>query len=430
MKLPHLKLFLFSLLFGIFLLPSFQKYFSVFTFKPLAGEYIPAMKQNFSIGGWLDGEFQKSFDKYYEENIGFRNPLIRIYNQVDFSLFKTVHGGSIEVGKKGYLFETPYLMAHAGKDFIGNEEIDARIERIKFVSKTLKERGISVIIAIAPTKADFFEEYIPSFYTLNDTAKTNYEVYRKKLVDKDILFVDFNNYFLKLKKTSPYPLYPKQGIHWSQYGMYLAADSLLNFMKEKTGINMKNLYCDGIELSSELRSTDYDLGDLSNVLFEMCHDSMPYPILRVEDNPAKSKPNVLVIGDSYYWNIYYTEIPGKIFNGANFWYYNHLVYTDSVPGKQKLDVASCMATVEKQQVIVILQTVSNLNKVGFGFFENMYGQLKNNYNILAHFEKLIRDNPQWLEAVTKKARERNISLEEMIRSDAQWMAEQEIAKQK
>lgn len=430
MKLQTLKLLLFSILFGAFLIPSIQKYFSVFTFKPLAGEFIPAKKQIFTSERWFDGEFQKSYETYYEENIGFRNPLIRIYNQIDFSVFNTVHGGSIEVGKEGYLFETPYLIAHAGKDFIGNKEIDARIERIKFVTATLKERGIHVIIAIAPTKADFFEEYIPSFYSVKDTTGTNYESFRRKLVAKDVLFIDFNDYFLRIKGTSQFPLYPKQGIHWSQYGMYLVADSLLKYMKEETGINMKDLYCDGVQLSSDLGSTDYDLGDLSNVLFDMRHDPMPYPILRVEENSAKPKPNVLVIGDSYYWNIYYTEISGKIFNGANFWYYNHLVYTDSIPGKQNLDVANCMATVEKQQVILVLQTVSNLNKVGFGFFENMYEQLKNNYNILAHFEKLIRDKPEWLEAVTKKAIERKIPVEEMIRSDAQWMAEQEMAKQK
>ena len=44
---------------------------------------------------------------------------------------------------------------------------------------------------------------------------------------------------------------------------------------------------------------------------------------------------------------------------------------------------------------------------------------------ISYFENLIRSTPDWLEAVTGKAAEQNRSPEEMIRMDAQYMAEQE-----
>ena len=39
--------------------------------------------------------------------------------------------------------------------------------------------------------------------------------------------------FLNEKESLPYPLYSKNGTHWSYYGMCLAADTLIRFIEEK-----------------------------------------------------------------------------------------------------------------------------------------------------------------------------------------------------
>ncbi len=431
MKAPGIKQFLFALPFIVLLLPFLQQQLSIYTSKPLTGEFIPAEKIAFSAASWFEGDFQNAYDKYYEENIGFRNPLIRLYNQVDFSLFNVAHGGDIVVGKKGYLFQTQYLTAHAGKDFIGEKEINKRMEHIKFVNSRLKEFGVTLIVAFAPTKADFFEEYIPSYFEQNGSAPTNYNSYRKKLLETNVSFIDFNDYFLKLKKASPYPLFPKQGIHWSQYGMYLAVDSLLKFIEARKGIDLNDLYCDGFDESYELKSTDYDLGDLCNVISNMSHYEMTYPILRFENNPLKRKPNVLTIGDSFNWNIINSGVPGNIFSGSNFWYYNHDVYADWLPQKKIINLSTFMDEVKRQDVVIVLQTESNLNNIGLGFFEATFDMLKDNISVspIARMENEIRNNPEWLESIKKKAAEKNVSIDEMIRSDAQWMAEHDTSGQ-
>ncbi|MEO8085813.1 MAG: hypothetical protein ABI763_03280 [Bacteroidota bacterium] len=427
MRQQQLKLILFSVLFALLFLPFLQQQFSVFTFKPLTGEFIPAEKQNITMAGWLQGDFQKAYDKNYEENLGFRNFLIRFYNQVDFSFFNTMHA-EVVAGKKGYLFQESYLNSFTGNDFIGEEKIKEEVRKIKFVKDRLKEKGISLVLAIAPSKVRFYPEYIPSYYLNRQTIATNYYTYKRMLQDEQVPFMDFIDYFSKLKDTTRYLLYPKQGIHWSQYGMYVVADSLLKKIRTDEGIMLNNLSFDSIEFTDQLRSTDYDLGDLSNVLFEMKHDKMPYPVLHFENDPAKPRPNVLVIGDSYYWNIYYAEIPKYIFSRANFWYYNHEVYADTLPGKQIVDQANFMNEVERQRIVIVLETEINLNKFGFGFFDLVYERYQNPDNTVAAYEKMIRNNPEWLEAVKQKAADRKIPLEQMIKSDAEWMAEQDRAK--
>jgi hypothetical protein len=422
-----IKSFLFGLLFLLLLVPFLQDIFSFVNLKPLVGAFIPSAKEEFNKRNWFEGDFQKSYERWYEENIGLRNFLIRSFNQVDYSLFNTLHG-DVVAGKKGYLFQQPYLDAHIGKDFIGEANITSRMERINYVTQQLALKGIHVMIVIAPTKADFFSEYVPSFYSRHKTDSTNYECWREKLAASTIPYIDFNDYFLKAKDTSRYALFPKNGIHWSYYGMYLVADSLLKLMREKTGIDLKKLNCEGIEMGSDLNTTDYDLARLANLLFDLKNVEMPYPVMTVEDNQSKKKPNVLVIGDSFYWNIYNTDIPGKIFNGPNFWYYNYQAYTDSTNGPQKYDAGNCMPVVEKQQVVLILQTVSNLNKLGFDFFENAYVKLNLTDDRVAKYEKQIRDNPEWLKQVIEKAEVRKIPVDSMIKADAAWMVQEELNK--
>jgi hypothetical protein len=424
-----IRIFLFLSLFMLFLIPRIQKRFQFIIEPPLQGEFTPADKASFSFEGWFSGGYQKNFDKYYEENIGFRNSLIRIYNQVDFSLFHATHE-NVVVGKNGYLFQEKYLNAYIGADYIGTEKMDSTIQMITEVRDSLKQKGIYLFIVFAPTKVRTMKEYIPDFYARRSTRKTNYEAYKKAFKDHDITYLDFIDYFLKIKDTSSYPLYPEKGIHWSQYGMYLVVDSLVNFIQEKTNLDLNKFYCDSIQWSSKLRSTDYDLGALCNVLFDMPHNKMPYPVLRFEKNPLKVKPDVLAIGDSYYWNIITSDVPKYIFNGTNFWYYNHDVYADSLPQKSVVSLSTYAQDVEGQKIILVIQTESNLGDLGFGFFKMMSDAYSENAlkTPLAQAEFAIRNNPEWLETVRKKAFERNVDLNVMIRTDAEWMVKQNAKK--
>jgi len=431
MKTQSLRFILFSILFAVLLLPEMQNLFNFVELKPLTGEFVPTQKQPFSVATWLEGDFQKTYERFYEEQVGFRNFFIRAYNQMDYSLFNEAHGGDIIVGKKGYLFQKQYLDAHAGMDFIGEVEIEKQVNRAATIAAQLKQKGILLIIAFAPSKADFFPEYVPASYEKKENSTTNYEVFRKKLIEKNLPFIDFNGWFSDLKANTPYPLYPKQGIHWSQYGVYIVVDSLLKYVQATAGLDLNKLYCDSIPVSYELKSTDYDLGDLSNVLFEMPHEKMPYPVLRIENNPTRQRPNMLAIGDSYYWNILNTEVPKKIFSRGNFWYYNHDVHADSLPRTEVVNLQTFLTEVERQQVILILQTESNLGNLGFGFFENVGNMLTGNIteNPVLEMEEEIRNNPEWLEQIRKKAIEKNVSLDLMIRSDAEWMVKERAKNQ-
>jgi hypothetical protein len=430
MKSKITKQLLFGFIFTLLLTPTIEDIFSFTSMEPLKGSFIPTEKEDFNSKNWFEGIYQKAYERWYEENIDLRIFLIRAYNQVDYTFFNTAHG-DVVAGKKGQLFEERYLNAYIGKDFIGEHYINACMHRISFVTDYLKHKGIHVIIAFAPSKAEFYPEYIPSFYSRHKHDSTNYDSWKKMLASSNVPFVDFNDFFLKVKDTSNLMLYPKQGVHWSQYGMYLAVDSLLKFMRAKTGIDLKTLSCERIEMSHDLKSSDYDVGNVCNLLFQLKHDDMPYPVLRWEENSSKQQPNLLVIGDSYVWNLCEIGLFRKVFNGTNFLYYNAQAYTDTTSGPQPVDSEKYMPVVEKQQVVLIFQTLSNLDRLGFEFFENAYMNLKDTAAIpelIEYYENGIRKHSDMLQLATKKAIEKNIPVNEMIRRDAEWTVNDKMNK--
>ena len=57
----------------------------------------------FTNESWMNGTYQSAYSNHINNTLGFRSDLVRLYNQVDFSLFRIPHANKIVVGKKDYL---------------------------------------------------------------------------------------------------------------------------------------------------------------------------------------------------------------------------------------------------------------------------------------------------------------------------------------
>src|ERR1035437_9767004 len=125
------KKIFFVIIILLLLLPEFQAQFQIFKTKPLKGVFENTEPPVFTAKSWLDQSFQVLFAKNFDDSIGIKSDLVRLYNQVDFSLFRIVHASKIVCGKDDYLFPTDYLEAASGKNFRGPLTINSRVSRLK-----------------------------------------------------------------------------------------------------------------------------------------------------------------------------------------------------------------------------------------------------------------------------------------------------------
>jgi len=416
----------FLLIVLVLVVPAIQKQFSLLSIPELNGDFTLAPKPELSWESWNSGSFQTGYDEYLNDNGGFKNILVRITNQIDYSFYGVIKADGVVKGKNGHLYEYDYIRAYTGLDFVGEELIEKRINRLKFLQDHLKtEFDIDLIFILEPGKASCYPEYISDKYLKNSKEQTNYKTILAKAEEHEVNCIDLNSWFAQLKSQSKYPLYAQHGTHWSIYGMSFAADSILNLISHTRNINLRKTRVDTIVIENRARRPDYDMAAAMNLLFTLPEkESLAYPeITFVEDSGQYDYPNVLVVGDSYFWNIFNTDIPFEIFNNQAFWYFGVQVYPDTYYNQKNVDDLNVMKEVEKQDVILLMTTERFLYKFDWKFVDRLYAL----YGINSEYDKVyeymagILTSDEWFEDIIEKAKKQNLPVSEMLLIDAKYI---------
>jgi hypothetical protein len=122
-----------------------------------------------------------------------------------------------------------------------------------------------------------------------------------------------------------------------------------------------------------------------------------------------------------------------IFQSLNFYFYNEQLHERPEGTMTYFVPLSQMKDIEKSNVVFIMATECNMDKIGWGFISNAYDYFvlgKNIDSLSLHvekFKKIIQADENWLKSVQKKANEQGVSLDTMIVRDARYMAEMEYS---
>ncbi len=417
---------LFLLLF-ILLCPVIQQSSGLITSAPLKGFFQLHPFPSLTSQSWISGDFQRDISVACNNRIGFRSDFVRVYNQVDFSLFSIPHAEKIIVGKKGYLLAEQYLDAKLGLDYVGESLIREKVKMFVTIQDELwRQKQQLLLLVFPPDKGTFYPEYIPDRYLSRNQPKTNYLTYRKELLEAGADFIDFNNYFLRLKDSSRYVLYPKTGIHWSTYGALLAADSLSGYIESRMMVKLPLMVVDSIVVTDELRSPDGDMASTMNLIWEIPHPEMAYPVIHFDLGQDRKKVNALVIGDSFYWNWYYSGYIKNTFNDEAFWYYNKEVYPEHFTQPTTIWDINRQEAITRADVIIILLVNAGYGNIGYGILEELATYLGMEEPRITEVMARMRNSSEWMEAISEKALERNITVEEMMKIDARYMIDEQL----
>jgi len=409
--------------------------------KPLRGAYEIKNDTAFTWGAWFSERYQIRKNDHLNQNFGFRNYYVRLNNQIDLTLFNKINAEHVVMGKAGVFFEDDYIKAYLGKNFVGKEKLEALANKLKQAQLLLKSNGIQLEILFLPGKASFYPEYIPERYGKKKRI-SNYEHLSQYARKIQLEFIDYNAWFKKLKPKTAYDLYPTGGIHWSNYGALIAFDSLRKHIEGNTVHALREFKITRVNFSETLVDPDNDIADALNLLRDIKPLSMPYAEYQWIEKPLASKPPVLFVGDSYFWNWYYQGLVNNFFENARFWYYNQTIFPDTLPERevQKLPFKE---TVMSNKVVVLMATESNIHDIGWGFADKVLAHFTPGENMkntdpvalaglearkkiyVRYFMEEIKKTPEWMNKVRIKAQEKNIPRDAMLVLDAEYLYDTE-----
>ena len=363
-------------LFILLLLPMLQQQFPLFTSRKLDGFYTNAPDVHFSWKQWWEGSYQEAKTNYLNDHTGFRPELLRLNDQLDYSLFGQLHSLTIVEGKDHYLYQDVFINAWYGRDFSGYAPIADRMWKLRKVQDTLRRSGKTLVLVYAPCKAFFYPDYFPDKLKSPVRGTTNVQTYAHIGDSLGICQVDFNSWFMSMKNKQSDLLYSKQGFHWTVYGSLLAADSLSGFLGRQMHIQLSRPIWTKTERSTVARSTDDDIDRCLDILFPVARETYSYPVVSYATDSTIVKPNVIYIGDSYLLTWLYDDYMDHANAGWQLWYYNKLLWhkeiEDEEQQKDYLTDDERIKAIDKTDAIVIMYTSRNMRDPGNGFIEWAY----------------------------------------------------------
>ncbi|UOQ80827.1 alginate O-acetyltransferase AlgX-related protein [Hymenobacter sp. 5414T-23] len=217
--------------------------------------------------------------------------MIRPRNQVAYSLFNQARAHGVVMGKRNTLFEEAPILAYLGRDTVPAAEIRANVQRFRVVQDTLARRGKLLVFVIAPSKAAIYPELLPAAYQQQRPHRSNYDRYATSMREAGLNVLDFGALFRQWKDTSSYPLFARGGIHWSGYGLTLAADTLFPYLEQHTHLNLPDFRRTGLEVTTSPRHPDGDMVRALNLLWAPPSFPMGYPMVQFQPlQPGQRRP--------------------------------------------------------------------------------------------------------------------------------------------
>lgn len=415
------------ILMGSLLAPLLQYIVAFYKVQPLKGAITLSENVEWTYDAWKEETFQKQKDKYINDHFGFREQYVRLNNQFYFNVFKVAKANGVVVGKENYLYEENYIKDYYGINFIGKSKIETAVNKLKSIDSAFKQMNKKLIVVFAPGKASYYPEYIPdNFKRVNDT--TNYKYYLSQVKKSGISYIDFNSCFVSQKSLSKKVLYPKTGIHWSDYGAILAADSINRFLAKELNYDPVEVYWTEYEYDkTKYSEVDMDIENGMNLFFQIDKPRYHYPKVKFNFD-GKRKMKLLNIGDSFFWNFLNTGIAGGIFDNPSFGFYCKEFHSPLLGPPTDIANFDFKEFILKHDVVMLMATEATMNNFPFGFdnkaFNYFCSNLKDPEVYKAKLEEIknnIKNSPEWFKAIEEKAKANNKTVEEMIAIDAEYI---------
>ena len=153
-----------ALLFYVLLcLPFLQRSFSITPKLRLEGVgrvSLPA----FTSEGFLNGDFQRGFERWLLTSNGFWGHLVRMDNQLNFELFQLStanYDSKLIFGTDRWIYQRDYLKAFNREWQPETEYLEQVVANVAELQRRLADRGVKMLLIIGTNKPALYPDLVP-----------------------------------------------------------------------------------------------------------------------------------------------------------------------------------------------------------------------------------------------------------------------------
>ena len=357
-------------------LPVLLQHFPALQAEQLGGSFERISRPELTVHSWLNRKFQRDFETYQKNQSDNASFFIKVRNQLNYRLLNSIAAEDVLLAKDYNLHSLDYCKAYIGYKCCDHSLLEGKADTLSQLSNWLESQNKKLLILLPPGKARVMPEQLPDFFQKRATKATNWHQIQTYLDERGIAYMDFDFLIDQHRQgVHSYPLYPQFGLHWSFYGLTVSADSIRSKLEQMLKRRLPEMkYQNQIEQRTDLMLTDEELLFAANLFYDLPKRPMPYPNIEYLQAENTTKPNMLIIGDSFY-NVFleYGIQQGLFDSDSSFWYYFRSVRPQAGDART-LDLAEEIA---KRDVIILQAGELNIQSLGFGVLEKVMPLINN-----------------------------------------------------
>jgi hypothetical protein len=251
--------------------------------------------------------------KWFNDNFGFRDFLIRSKTQLDYSVFGM--STRVHAGTDGWLFYRSVMdVEKPNVEQTLKKNAEAVVDGTRRLAFALKAQGVQLIIMIAPMKDVYYGQYLPK------TAKQLPSPRQVELLEQrlrgmtEIVFLDSSAILKELARKRA--VFHKTDFHWNDPAAFEVARSLVNQIGKLEGrtspVWMHDLQIERKSFSGGEASfmpifyppTENGLFVKQNWLqppFNYAEKQAPFEwVYEIKEPTGHELPPITIVGDSFY----------------------------------------------------------------------------------------------------------------------------------
>jgi hypothetical protein len=200
---------------------------------------VPALNENRArasvpvLGSWETVDvYASDAVKWFNDHFGFRDFLIQLKTQIDYSVFGM--STRIHIGDDGWLFYRSVMDVQKPMiEGILRTDADAVVEGTRQLANALAERGVRLVIMVAPMKDIFYSQHLPNTVHRLPLPRQVDIVQDRLRSMKEIIFLDSTAILRDVVKQRD--VFHRTDFHWNDPAAFEVARSLVDRLGQSEG---------------------------------------------------------------------------------------------------------------------------------------------------------------------------------------------------
>lgn len=200
-------------------------------------------KPNLYIDNKLNGHFLADFDEWIQDNIGFRESIIKLEAQIQYHLFRQFSDKNYRLNETGELnyIGQQVLANYQHLNLYSEEELAQIISAFKDVNNYLNNKNIQFYYMQCWDKQSIYPEYFPKSVNQYGSNSACDQVVNALKEQTDVYNINLKEALIASKNE--YEVYSKWGdpTHWTRRGSYIGYLQLMNSINDHSDEQLKIL---------------------------------------------------------------------------------------------------------------------------------------------------------------------------------------------